>query len=149
MTNFILLVKELLNKIYLLYQRFEKNNSNKSCGTEIFFSFFQRQNFQYLSKDIYVFYNLLHYLYLISYFDHFLFYNISKSTNNNKLFYVHEVHLIIIYLKLDLATEKSNKLTENNTNFTKTKILHPNFISYTNRLYFIARLIKNEKKNIF
>lgn len=61
--------------------------------------------------------------------------------------FVHEVHLIIIiYLKLDLATEKSNKLTENNTNFTKTKIQHPNFISYTNRLYFIARLIKKEKK---
>lgn len=50
MTTFILIVKELLNKIYLLYQRFEKITVTRANGTEIFVLSFKDKMFSISQK---------------------------------------------------------------------------------------------------
>lgn len=52
MKTLILLVKELLNKIYLLYQRFEKITVTRADGTEIFFLSFKDKIFSIFQKTI-------------------------------------------------------------------------------------------------
>lgn len=52
MTTFILLVKEQLNKIYLLYQRFEKITVTRADDTEIFFLSFKDKMFSISQKTI-------------------------------------------------------------------------------------------------
>lgn len=52
MTTFILLVKELLNKIYILYRRFKKITVTRADGTEIFFPSFKDKMFSISQKTI-------------------------------------------------------------------------------------------------
>lgn len=52
MTTFILFVKELINKMYLLYQRFEKITVTRADGTEIFFLSFKYKMFSISQKTI-------------------------------------------------------------------------------------------------
>lgn len=83
MTTFILFVKELLNKIYLLYQKFEKITVTRADGKEIFFLSFIDKMFSISQKTI--IFLIIALSYLISNFDCFQSDKISKITNNNKL----------------------------------------------------------------